>query len=102
MKIQTNQFYNLQSNIKKQSQAANSQNSTSELHQKRSFDELVISSRPASVTDESFAKDVSTEVSAEVKASSSDEKLQSLKAQIEEGTYQIDFDAIARKMLGKF
>lgn len=102
MKIQANQFFNLQSNMKKQSQATNSQNTTSELYQKRSFDELVISSRPAPVSDESFAADVSKQVSAEAKATSSDEKLESLKAQIEEGTYQIDLGAIARKMLGKF
>ena len=99
MKIQSNQFFNLQSNMKKQTHAANSQNTTSELYQKRSFDELVISSRPAPVTDEGFAADVSKEISAEAKAVSSDEKLESLKAQIEEGTYQIDLDAIARKML---
>lgn len=99
MKIQANQFFNLQSNMKKQSQATNSQNTTSELYQKRSFDELVISSRPAPVTDESFAAEVSKQVSEEAKAASSDEKLESLKAQIEEGTYQIDFDTIARKML---
>lgn len=98
MKIQANQFFNLQSNMKKQTQATNSQ-STSELHQKRSFDELVISSRPAPVTDETFAADVSKQISTEAKAVSSDEKLESLKAQIEEGTYQIDLGAIARKML---
>ncbi|MEA5083841.1 MAG: flagellar biosynthesis anti-sigma factor FlgM [Lachnospiraceae bacterium] len=99
MKIQANQFFNLQSNMKKQTQATNSQSSTSELYQKRSFDELVISSRPAPVTDESFATDVSKEISSEAKATSSDEKLESLKAQIEEGTYQIDLGAIARKMI---
>lgn len=102
MKIQLNQFFNLQSNTKKQTQTASSKNSTSELHQKRSFDELVISSRPTPVTDETFVADVSKQVSAEAKATSSDEKLESLKAQIEEGTYQIDLGAVARKMLGKF
>jgi len=99
MKIQTNQFYNLQPNVTKQSQSSKSENSAGAMYQKRNFDELVIHSRPAQVTDESFAKDVSTEVSAEVKAASSDEKLESLKTQIEEGTYQIDVDAIVKKML---
>lgn len=99
MKIQGNPYFNLQSNVQKQSQATNSQNTISELHQKRSFDELVISSRPASVSNESFAEEVSKQVSNQVQMDTDDEKLKSLKAQIEEGTYQIDIDAIAKKML---
>jgi Anti-sigma-28 factor, FlgM. len=98
MKIQSNQYYNFQSNMTKRSNSSKNEN-TKSVCQKRNFDELVIHSRPVSVTDESFAADLSTEVSAQVRAVSSDEKLDSLKAQIENGTYQIDLDAIVKKML---
>lgn len=99
MKIQSNQYYNFQSNVVKRSNSSKNENVTKSVCQKRNFDELIIHSRPASVTEESFAADLSTKVSSEVKTASSDEKLDSLKAQIENGTYQIDLDAIVKKML---
>ncbi len=77
--------------------------SSSQTSQKKiikSFDELIINSN-AALPEDKFVKDVSNKILKEISTPSDTYKIESLKAQIEDGTYQIMPEEIIRKMLLK-
>ena len=61
-----------------------------------SFDAIIIKSQ---IEEHTFAKSVSRQLSSEVNATASAEKIERLQNQISEHTYQVDAYAIASRML---
>ncbi|MCI8835518.1 MAG: flagellar biosynthesis anti-sigma factor FlgM [Ruminococcus sp.] len=64
-----------------------------------SFDALIIQSDRRQIEEHTFAESVSRQLSSEAANTASPEKIQNLKNQIAEHTYQIDAQAIASRIL---
>ena len=64
----------------------------------KNFDEIIIQSRSASVSEDKFFNDVTTNMSKELRTPPSTDKLDELKQQIAEGTYQIGINEIVKKI----
>lgn len=64
-----------------------------------SFDALIIQSNPRQIEEHTFAESVSRQLSSGIEDSVSAEKVQNLKDQVAEHTYQVDAYAIASKIL---
>jgi len=99
MKIQSNEFFNLQVNRNQKMNNTNKMQSTDSAQQKPVFDQILIQSKNTPPCADQFAKEVSNALFTEVRTSASSVKLNDLKKQITEGTYQIDFDEIAKRMM---
>ncbi len=63
----------------------------------KNFDKIVLHS--SSDSNDKFVSDIAGKISNEVRKSPSAEQLAQLQKKVEEGTYQIDLDAIVRKIL---
>lgn len=72
---------------------------TASLTKDHNFDVLTIQSNRREIEERTFAEAVSKELISDLKQISSEEKLQNLQNQIALGTYQIDTQAIASKIL---
>lgn len=64
-----------------------------------SFDALIIQSNPRQIEEHTFAESVSRQLSSGMNETVSAEKVQDLKNQVAEGTYQVDAYAIASRIL---
>ena len=63
----------------------------------KNFDKIVLHS--SSDSNDKFISDITNKLSNEVRKSASTEKLEYLQKKVAEGTYQIDLDAIVKKIL---
>ncbi len=99
MKITNNNFYNLQSLSKNQNQVSNTSFDKTMKSINKNFDSVVISGKDNLQTQESFAENLCKKICDEVKAPAPQEKLDRLKKEIENGTYKIDIDEIAKRMM---
>ena len=61
------------------------------------FDKILIS--PSTDSNDKFVNDITSKLSAEVRKPASSEQLNELQQKVAEGTYQIDLDAIVKKIL---
>lgn len=97
MKISLNNTSNPYTNpsnvAKRDSSTANVQNNS------RNFDAVTIQSDPTQVAERKFAGSLSASLSSEVRQPTAPEKIDSLKNQVEQGTYPIDAGEIASKIL---
>ncbi|ADL05953.1 flagellar biosynthesis anti-sigma factor FlgM [Lacrimispora saccharolytica] len=66
---------------------------------KNKYDEITIRSASLETMDSKFAAEIKNLLMKEVKQPSSGDKLDSLKKRIEDGTYQVDANKIAEKIL---
>ncbi|GLC80485.1 flagellar biosynthesis anti-sigma factor FlgM [Lacrimispora brassicae] len=66
---------------------------------KNKYDEITIRSTSLEAMDSKFAAEIKNLLMKEVKQPSSGEKLDSLKQRIDDGTYQVDANKIAEKIL---
>lgn len=64
-----------------------------------SFDALIIQSNPRQIEEHTFAESVSRQLSSGIADTASAEKIQGLKNQVAEHSYQIDAYAIASRIL---
>jgi negative regulator of flagellin synthesis FlgM len=62
-------------------------------------DEIIISGKIEKTDETSFSEELKNKISKEVTAPCSEQKIDALKQQIQDGTYKIDIDQIAKKML---
>ncbi len=99
MKISPNRFLNLQTNTKDKAAAASSQRTSASRVNSR--DEIIIRGKIEKPEQNGFIDALKNKISKEVSTPCPEEKLADLKRQIEEGTYQIDLNQIAKKMLLK-
>ena len=75
---------------------------TSEKNQRRinrNFDKILIQSTPSSDSNDNFVSNITSKLSSEVRKPASSEQLNELRQKVAEGTYQIDLDAILKKIL---
>lgn len=98
MKITSNKFPGLYS-LTQNDIAKNSSIQSSKKKIVKSFDELIINSSAAAISEDKFSKDVSNRILKEINTPASSNKIESLKAEIENGTYQIMPEEIVRKMM---
>ncbi|MDD4843171.1 MAG: flagellar biosynthesis anti-sigma factor FlgM [Anaerotignum sp.] len=99
MKVSLNSFFNMQStniNKEKTSQPISQSNTVSRA---KNCDEIIISAKIEKAEQPSFVDELKNRLTKEVAAPCSQQKIADLKQQIEEGTYQIDIDQIAKNML---
>lgn len=97
MKIASNSLYTSY-NIQKETARLQ----TSEKNQRkidRNFDKILIKSSSSSDSNDKFANDIAAKLSSEVRKPASSEQLKSLQQKVADGTYQIDLDAIVKKIL---
>lgn len=99
MKISRNDIFNLQSSVKNQTKVSNSNFKDILKTKDKNCDEIIISSKTKPVDSDDFAKTLSNKISDEVKTPASKEKLESLKNQIDNGTYKIDAEEIVKKIM---
>ena len=99
MKITNNNFFNLQKSVKKIS--IGSHNDPNNIKtSKKNCDEIIINSRDyAERKNTAFIEHLTKKVKDEVHTVTDSEKLNNLKVQIQEGTYNIDIDEIVKKMM---
>ena len=74
----------------------------SEKNQRRinqNFDKILIQSTPSSDSNDNFVSNITSKLSSEVRKPASSEQLNELRQKVAEGTYQIDLDAIVKKIL---
>ena len=75
---------------------------TSEKNQRRinrNFDKILIQSTPSSDSNDNFVSNITSKLSSEERKPASSEQLNELRQKVAEGTYQIDLDAIVKKIL---
>ncbi|WP_304508377.1 flagellar biosynthesis anti-sigma factor FlgM [Anaerotignum sp.] len=99
MKVSLNHFFNMQStnNNKGKLQQSSSQNSS--VSRTKNCDELIISGKIEKTDETSFVDEIKNKISKEIAAPCSEQKIEDLKQQIQDGTYKIDIDQITKKML---
>lgn len=97
MKISTNNNINKYTNLHLHTKEHSSDPAVSNMT--HNFDALTIQSNPRQIEERTFAGAVAKKISSEISRPVSDEKLQTLKSQIADGTYQTDSRAIAFRML---
>ena len=98
MRISNNNFFNLQSSVKKQSNSSQKCSNNTKAS-KKNCDEIIISSHNQIKNQDKFIEHLTNSIKEEVHTPLSTEKLDNLKKQIEEGTYKIDIDEIVKKMM---
>ncbi|MFV0313964.1 MAG: flagellar biosynthesis anti-sigma factor FlgM [Anaerotignum sp.] len=99
MKINLNSYLNLQATTKSKDKVTQSTTQTISVPRNISRDEIIISSKIENADQSAFMKELNNTISKEVTTPCTEEKISDLKQQIEVGTYQIDIDQIAKKML---
>ena len=99
MKITSNNFYSLQSSSKNQNPVSNISFDKMMKAKNKNFDSVIISSKDKALSPENFAGSVSKKISDDVRIPASQEKLDRLKSEIENGTYNVDIDEIAKRMM---
>ncbi len=98
MKITTNNIIKNYSDLRVHTRENTSSHGVS--GDKHNFDAITIRSNPRQIEETTFADAISRELSSEISSKSiSEERLNSLKAQVQNHTYQIDAHAIASKIL---
>ncbi|HCD44422.1 MAG TPA: hypothetical protein DEQ64_11935 [Lachnoclostridium sp.] len=66
---------------------------------KNNYDEITIRSAPQEAMDSKFISTLKNALMKEIKQTASEEKLDSLRQKIEDGTYQVDANKIAERIL---
>lgn len=99
MKVSLNSFFNLQANSKNIEKTSQTLSQSTTASRSKNCDEIIISGKSEKIEQPSFADELKSKISKEVNTPCSEEKIADLKQQIEAGTYQIDIDQIAKKML---
>lgn len=99
MKISGNHFLNLHSNSTNNNKATQSSAQNTSVSRAKKYDEIIICGKIDTPDQNSFIDELKNKISKEVATPCSEEKIADLKQQIEEGTYQIDIDQIAKKMM---
>lgn len=99
MKVTLNSFFNLQPPNKNKEKTAQSPKENLSTTRNRNCDEIIIRAKHEKTEQSRFVGELKNKLSNEVNTPCSEEKIAHLKQQIEEGTYQIDMDQIAKKML---
>lgn len=98
MKVSLNHFFNMRStnNNKGKLNQTPQNNSASRA---KNCDEIIISGKIEKTGENNFVDEVKNKISREVAAPCSEQKIEDLKQEIQDGTYKIDIDQIAKKML---
>lgn len=99
MKITPNNYYHLQSSINNQKKVSQPSFSNVLNAKSKNCDQIIISSKTNQTNSDSFTNNLTNNICEEVRTNTSDEKLESLKNEIASGTYKIDIDEIAKRML---
>jgi anti-sigma28 factor (negative regulator of flagellin synthesis) len=89
----TNHYTNLSNVPKPQMNTSGIQNNSN------NFDAITIQSNPTKIAENKFATTISTRLSSEIRQPATSKKIDMLKSQVENGTYQINPKEIASKML---
>ena len=99
MKVTGNHFINLQSNAANKDKSTYISSQSPSVSRAKNYDEIIICGKTETPEQNSFVDALKNKISKEVATPTSEEKIADLKQQIEAGTYQIDIDQIAKKML---
>lgn len=99
MKITSNNYYNLLSSVNNQKKVSQPSFSNVLNAKNKNCDQIIISSKTQQTNSDSFVENLTNSVCEEVRATTSDDKLESLKNEIASGTYRIDIDEIAKRMI---
>ena len=97
MKIASNSLYTSYTVQKETARLQTSEKNQRRIHQ--NFDKILIQSTPSSDSNDKFVNDITSKLSSEVRKPASSEQLNELQQKVAEGTYQIDLDAIVKKIL---
>lgn len=85
--------------INKLSQPAQEKKATPRLREERKFDEVLISASGREKDEKRITEGLVREVMDKVHGQVPQERMEALKKAVADGTYQVDADAVARKML---
>jgi anti-sigma28 factor (negative regulator of flagellin synthesis) len=99
MKIPDNNFFNIQSSVKAQMKTSTRTFDNTFKAKSSNCDEIIISSKAGHTDSDDFAKNITNKIRDEVNTPVNEKTLESLKSQIEEGTYKIDTDEIVKKFM---
>lgn len=99
MKISLNNFFNMQPTNNNKGKLSQTLPQNSSVSRAKNCDEIIISGKMEKSDQISFAEEVKNKVTKELAAPCSEQKIADLKQQIQDGTYKIDIDQIAKKML---
>lgn len=98
MKISLNNISNYHTELPPVAKAAAKTTNTEKAN--RNYDAIIIQSDSRQIAEKTFSSSLAQAVSGEVRnAETSEEKVQNIKNQIKNGTYAIQFDQIASRML---
>ena len=97
MKIASNSLYTSFNIQKETARLHNSEKNQRRIN--RNFDKILIQSTPSSDSNDNFVSNITSKLSSEVRKPASSEQLNELRQKVAEGTYQIDLDAIVKKIL---
>jgi len=96
MKIASNSLYTSFNIQKETARLHNSEKNQRRIN--RNFDKILIQSTPSSDSNDNFVSNITSKLSSEVRKPASSEQLNELRQKVAEGTYQIDLDAIVKKI----
>ncbi|MPM36049.1 hypothetical protein SDC9_82644 [bioreactor metagenome] len=98
MKI-SNNYYNIQSSINNQKNVSQPSFSNVLNTKNKNCDQIIISTKVKQTNSDSFTESLTNNICEEVRTSASEDRLESLKNEIENGTYKIDIDEIAKRIM---
>ena len=99
MKISSNNFFNPQPSINQQKKACPASFTNVMNTKNKNCDQIIISSKNKPSDSDSFTENLVNDICQEVRTSVSSDKLENLKKEIINGTYKIDTDEIAAKII---
>jgi len=99
MKITPNNFYNVQSSTNNQKNVSQPSFASVMNTKGKNCDQIIISSKTKQVHSDSFVENLTNNISKEVRTNVSTDSIESLKNEIANGTYQVDLNEIANKMV---
>ncbi len=98
MKISLNNISNYHTELPPVAKAAAKTTNTEKAN--RNYDAIIIQSDSRQIAEKTFSSSLAQAVSGEVRSTTtSEEKIQNLKDQIQNGTYTVDFNRVASRML---
>ena len=99
MKVSLNSFFNMQSTNKNKEKTSQLLPQSNTASRAKNCDEIIISAKIEKPTQIGFVDELKNRLAKEAATPCPEQKIADLRQQIEEGTYQIDLDQIAKKML---
>lgn len=99
MKISSSNFFNPHSSINNKKSVCQPSSTNVMNTKNKNCDQIIISSKTKHTNSDNFLENLTSTICEEVRNPVSTDKLESLKKEIENGTYKINIDEIAKKII---